>query len=392
MNMRRYGRSQPTKPGGTTPNQRGHEEPLRTSVCDLQARADAEEEESPGSNDQENRDPNASTEERTVLNRVDEGENRPRHLPDKQSGPGRRVRAWCFTSFALDRGSRLDRSRTDGLEVFEQAVRYIVFQEEEGTGTHRRHYQGYVEFFRSVRLNDVKRIIDPGAHCEPRRGTQAEAVAYCQKEPRIAGPWAFGTPSLGPGTRTDIACFRDAICNGSNKAQLIEDYPSLIARFPRFYYTVKSVTRPKRTVDFKVTLLFGDAGTGKTRHVWDKWEDKGFWSLPIVTSQLWFDGYDGESCVLLDDFSGASSRVTLAVTLQILDRYPIQVPIKGGFVWWAPKRIAVTTNVHPNDWYKWEGRTSSYKALRRRFHEIYVFEEGSESPYLANNALFMDLL
>ena len=92
---------------------------------------------------------------------------------------------------------------------------------------------------------------------------------------------------------------------------------------------------------------------------------------------------------MLDDFCGAASHITLGFLLQLLDRYTVMVPTKGGFTWWIPEHVYVTTNVFPRDWYKWEGRLSQYRALARRFSEVLVFYEGG---CLAENAGITELI
>ena len=71
----------------------------------------------------------------------------------------------------------------------------------------------------------------------------------------------------------------------------------------------------------------------------------------------------GQSTVLIDDFAG---NVGLTQLLQILDRYPVQVPVKGGFVWWCPNVIIITTNVPLEQWYDYSSRQDSLAALQRR--------------------------
>ena len=127
-----------------------------------------------------------------------------------------------------------------------------------------------------------------------------------------------------------------------------------------------------RNVD--CTLLHGDTGLGKTRWVYDNWLPLGsFWRLPAITTSCWFDGYQGETHVLLDDFSGAPSKVSVNLLLQMLDGYTQRLPVKGGFTCWKPIHIAITTNVHPNKWYRWKDRMKQYYALARRFSLIKDF-------------------
>jgi len=90
-----------------------------------------------------------------------------------------------------------------------------------------------------------------------------------------------------------------------------------------------------------VFVLVGTAGSGKTRLVFQKCPS--LWIAPDP-SLKWFDGYGGEEDVLLDDYRGGADDAFL---LRVLDRYPLTVPIKGGFVVWKPTRIFITSNDEP---------------------------------------------
>ena len=45
--------------------------------------------------------------------------------------------------------------------------------------------------------------------------------------------------------------------------------------------------------------------------------------------------------------------------------------VKGGFRQLLSTRIVITTNIHPRLWYDYSQRERQYKALARRFHEVY---------------------
>lgn len=82
---------------------------------------------------------------------------------------------------------------------------------------------------------------------------------------------------------------------------------------------------------------------------------------------MWFDGYEGEETLIIDDFYGWCPHSML---LRVLDRYPFRCPVKGGFTWGLWKNVIITSNKHPKDWYeKFDWRDD--EALRRRIHAIY---------------------
>lgn len=296
--------------------------------------------------------------------------------------PRQRGRAWCFTY-----NNPLE-NPVDFMELMAAFpdIRYIVCQGEEAdTGT--PHYQGYMEFTREVNLGTLRRYKQ--MHYERRRGSRVQARNYAMKdETRVAGPWEAGEwKTGGQGARTDLIAFRDAVKAGGNKRKMIDDHPLAMARYPRFYATIRSTIRPVRTEDLRVRLNYGTTGTGKTRYAFDTYPD--LFEIPISNGTLWFDGYDLHKNVLFDDFCGAASKVALDNTLKLLDRYPRQVPVKGEYTWWLPTNIVVTTNIHPRNWYNWENRENQYDALRRRITEVYVYVQ-NEEPLETDVQAFFD--
>lgn len=255
---------------------------------------------------------------------------------------------------------------------------YLVCQHERGGNTHRDHLQGYIELTRSQEMTWVHLNVHPQLALQKRRGTQVQAIDYCTKEDtRINGPWHLGVPvkASGQGARGDIIALRDLIREGANYRELIEEMPATVARYARFVKLVFTYTKPPAIrLDLEVVLLYGSTGRGKTRWVFEHYDHEDLYEIPLSQKSSWFDGYDGESTVLLDDFSGVMPRTQL---LRLLDIYRLRVPTKGSFVWWRPIRILITTNVHPRKWYQdWKDFEEHYRALARRIHRIYDWNLG----------------
>lgn len=111
-------------------------------------------------------------------------------------------------------------------------------------------------------------------------------------------------------------------------------------------------------------MFLGPPGSGKSRSAWND-----FKVTYSHAGDRWFDGYDADERVLFDDFDGWKSGISYRKLLQLTDRYPMRVPVKGGFVQWIPKMIIFTTNVHPERWYPDE----DYAPLERRIDDIIDF-------------------
>lgn len=141
---------------------------------------------------------------------------------------------------------------------------------------------------------------------------------------------------------------------------------------------IKSFYLPERQDEPKVVLLFGPPGTGKTFTVVSQCED--LWKSSPGEGVTWFDGMDQNEDVLIDEFAGRMSHCPLDKLLQLIDRYSQRVPTKGSFTSWTPKRIFLTTNYHPTEWYDWSTREPQWFALVRRFTDVLHFDRPDREP------------
>lgn len=79
--------------------------------------------------------------------------------------------------------------------------------------------------------------------------------------------------------------------------------------------------------------------------------------------------------------------MTLATWLQLTDRYPEKVAIKGGHVHWSVKRIIFCCNQHIADWNWWrpnpkypeEDRELQKFSVRERFSKIIAWTHNDET-------------
>ncbi len=260
--------------------------------------------------------------------------------------------------------------------IFEDQVKYAVFQLEEGDGEDGEpgtvHYQGYLELPKSQRLSYVKRML-PRAHWEPRRGTREQARDYCMKDStRLEGPWHVGNfTSHSRGKRTDLNEMKDEVKTGMTRSEAMDKYTANMARYRHFYSDIQwAYFKTTHQPDKRVVLYCGETGTGKTRKAREENPDA-YW-MPI-NDGFWFDGYDGQPVVVLDDFAGKMSKVGLTQLLRLLHDQTEKVPVKGAFAVWKPQTVIITTNIHPEEWYDYTGRNEQYKALQRRITSIWQF-------------------
>lgn len=285
----------------------------------------------------------------------------------------KRSRSW---SIVINNYTEVDKY---GLEAID--YQYLCYAPEVGeSGT--PHLQAYAYFKNPRTLKSLKNKL-PRAHLEECKGNHEQNVTY------IKGPYTkddkhkpvnpqfkeLGEPP-SQGTRTDLKSFMKSIEEGKRGKELDIE---MRAKYPKLESTLikeslKDIAVKKyKDADFiEVHVRYGRPGVGKTRYVYDK---HGVDNTYVVSmgdgsgKSLWFDGYDGQPVMLLDDFNG---EIPFKFFLRLIDIYPIQLQIKGSSVWRACKYIYITSNKHPDHWYK--GTEDDYNALMRRFTSITLVE------------------
>ena len=231
--------------------------------------------------------------------------------------------------------------------------RYITYGREVGaSGT--EHLQGYVYFAQPVSLRRVIRDLR-GCHVERARGTPAQAIAYCHKDGDFV---EIGDKPVCPGTREKIKW--EDIWN-SAKIGDIDSIPADIRI--RNYSTIRRIERDYMPAVERLSgpcgvWIWGASGSGKTRSVLDAFPC----AYPKPVSK-WWDGYQGEEVVYVDDIS--VFHVALGDSLKLwADAYPFIGELKGGSKKIRPRKFIVTSQYEIETIWKDD---ETRDALRRRF-------------------------
>lgn len=245
-------------------------------------------------------------------------------------------------------------------------VRYAIWQLEVAPTTGRHHLQGYVECNCSIRLGSLKTLLGAvSVHLEPRRGSREQAIEYCRKdESRLRGPWERGDPNINPGRRSDLDSVADMLKDGSSVSDVAETYPSQYIRYRRGIESLHALFAERDTPKWRnvsVSVYYGPPGSGKTRRALEEAKDSVF--ILDQGERVWFDGYRGQSTLVIDDFYG---WIKYGQLLRVLDGHPYRCEIKGGFTIAQWVRVVITSNKHPREWYS-QGMSG---ALERRLTEI----------------------
>ena len=266
---------------------------------------------------------------------------------------------WCFTinNYGPNEVSSLS------FAVPSKAATYLIYGFEVGDyGT--RHIQGYIEFSRRLRFAQVVAFLGGRAHVERRLGTADQAAKYCKKDAVFCEAGEISVSKQG--NRSDLDALHTSLLEKRPLEDISNDHFGSFLKYQRGIAAYRFANAPKRTWETLVIVYWGRTGAGKSRAVHDNATD-----LYCHPGGQWFDGYEGQKQVLFDDFGG--SEFKLQYLLKLLDRYPMQVPIKGGFVQWAPKEVYITSNLDPDDWFR-NANAEHVRAMFRRFTNVVHFE------------------
>lgn len=256
-------------------------------------------------------------------------------------------------------------------------IKYICMQLERSPTTGRNHIQGFACFSRSWRIGRIRRMFGSDCHVENRRGTVEQAKQYCSKEEtRIAGPYEHGEPPQ-QGRRNDLDEVKCRIEEGATDLEIAEEYFSKWVVYRRSFAAYRGLLARKRDFKTRVVVLWGAAGTGKSRTPYDIFGHTAVYDVPRPNGgSVWFDGFESNECTLLDDFYG---WIPFHLLLKLGDRYPLQLPRKGGFVEFNSKFLIITSNISWERWYDWEKIGVELKNAFRRRIDLCV-EFGPDGP------------
>lgn len=250
-------------------------------------------------------------------------------------------------------------------------ITYLVFGYEVGeNGT--PHLQGYLEVKARNKIGWYKKHIHKTAHFEPRRGKLDEAVNYCKKDGNFHEQ---GEPKPNKqGKRSDLELVKKIVME--DKGSMLDVIEQCTSYQALRGAQIMMSYRPYISHDIPKTVywFYGSTGSGKTRKAMEKTLElsKGNYWMSHDTLQ-WFDGYHNQKVVIVDDFR--TKMCSYNFLLRLLDRYPLRVPIKGGYVEWIPTTIFITSNKSPEELYTWEEKTrDDIEQLLRRITKLVNFD------------------
>lgn len=268
-------------------------------------------------------------------------------------------RNWCFTLFGKEDRciDTLHHEIKSTYKNYNDIIRYICIGKETCPKTNKLHIQGWLQLVNKKTLGGVKKLLGYNwVHLEQCRGDEYSNEVYCKKDNDF---WEAGK-FITQGQRTDLEQIKKQIEGGKPMYQIANDYFGDFIRYFSGFMKYKQLVDEHKASKFRkveVIVIQGTTGVGKTRMAMEKAKYK------IEGDSLdWWDGYNGEDCILIDEYDNQAKCTKM---LNILDGYKLRLPIKGAFTYANWTKVFITTN---NPWEMWHthAKEEHRKALRRR--------------------------
>lgn len=291
---------------------------------------------------------------------------------NNSKGSTKGVKRWSRFVFTVNNWTQ---EEWDSLKQTAIQMKWWIMGKEKAPDTGTPHLQGACVIGKQLAMTSIKKL--PGlerAHLEMMRGSPIQSREYCTKD----GDFFEHGVLPKPGERNDLAIVAKRIMNGATMTDLANDdmANTFIIKYSKGLTALRSYVAPTRdpTKPPIVVWIFGPTGTNKTRTAFEASKRFSGQSPWISNGGLtWFDGYDGQSTVIIDDYRTGDCKWNFL--LRLLDRYPIRVPYKGGFTEWAPSLIFITAPYGHKEMWNYKTPEALSQLTRRISMELTSPEE-----------------
>ena len=270
-----------------------------------------------------------------------------------------KARAYCFTAFQ------------DDPPTWDDTFTYLVYQREVCPDTQREHWQGYVEFKSPKTISAAQKALDcPNCHCEKRKGKPSEAAEYCKKQEsrkEYTLPFEQGeiNDDPNPGQRTDLLTLKRMIDDGTSEKELWEQE---FAHMSHNYKAMRSYMDLSQRVKARTWMtkgiwIWGPTGVGKSHKVFEDYDPETHFVYE-VSDKGWWDGYEGQKIVIINDFRG---EIKYGELLQLIDKWPKRVPRRCRETCpFLAEEVRITSSMPPEAVYSGVAEKESIDQLLRR--------------------------
>lgn len=263
------------------------------------------------------------------------------------------------TSLPPFRGAVLTIFNLASVSELPSQLTYFGYGVETCPTTGKTHLQAFAYATRALRLTAWKKIF-PGAHIEQMRGTFAQNEKYCSKQSELI---EFGVRPMDNGKRRDLDEVCARVIEGESLKTISVDHPKVFLQYHNGIRSLSTLhSKPYEHDTVRGYWLWGVPGAGKSHYARTR-----FSNIYIKAQNKWFDGYDGQETILLDDYDCGKF---LGHYLKIwTDKWACSGEVKGGTVHLRHHQFVITSNYSIEQMFPED--ISLQEAIRRRCEVIH---------------------
>lgn len=240
---------------------------------------------------------------------------------------------------------------------------YLVYgyeQGEEGTP----HLQGYIYFKNPRAFGGVKKVLGSRYHIERQQGTCEQAIAYCKKDGYFKEVGDRPIGGVGKKCTMHERAERNKRLRDAPLNELVENgeiHITEVRKLKNARLDLAQEGNALQTEDVRGIWYWGAPGVGKSHRARTEYPN-----AYIKAQNKWWDGYQGQEAVILDDLD----TDVLGHYLKIwADKWACTGEVKGGQVNLRHRVFVVTSNYDVDELFK---EDQMRDAIFRRFKIIKI--------------------
>lgn len=227
-----------------------------------------------------------------------------------------------------------------------------------------KHLQGKITFKRAYRLTGLKKL-NSKVHWE--KSVAVEDANYCRK---IDSEIIIDNCNRSQGARTDLDEIKKQIMEGKTVDEIVMETPMIYHQYGRTLQKIEDICKRNRRRDFMTEAIwyYGKTGVGKSHKAYEYCEGKECYEW--INDGGWWDTYDGQEVVIMNDFRGEIPYNTM---LQLVDKWNTKVRRRGREpINFTSKMIIITSSLSPEEVYRNRNAEDKIEQLLRRIKVIEV--------------------
>lgn len=264
---------------------------------------------------------------------------------------------------------------------------FLVFGFEIAPTTGTPHLQGYCEF-KSSTFNKIRTFLGPRVSMLTCRASGEHNARYCKKDGNFE---VAGKLRPGQGARSDITEVCDMIKEGKSMREIARKCPEQIVKYHQGFQKLQALLQPQRESPPWVLWFWGPSGSGKSRTAFQIAKKVG--SYYYKDSTKWFDGYEQQTIVIIDDLATQSREIgqqpglTFSFLLNLLDGYPQPIQGKGYYTDFNSPILIITTPKKPAEMFAHVSE-DMFQLTRRIAHVVHF---PALNPYASADAFMANI-